>query len=113
MAISGYEVRVCNEVLHSEQVSDRERRYLTLGMHNPVFMEAEYGPQWRASVEKLLAVYDQSYARLCGLKIRCGGATPRSVPSSADIAFALTACRKADVPVKFTAGLHHPLRPAR
>jgi hypothetical protein len=44
------------------------------------------------------------------LKVRCGGASAASVPSAAAVAYALAACRKAGVPCKFTAGLHHPLR---
>jgi hypothetical protein len=109
-AIAGYEVRVCNDVLHTEHVLDPKRELLTFGLHSPGFLEAEYGPLWTKSVEKLLAMYDQTFARRWGLKIRCGGATAASVPSSADIAFGLVACRKAGVPVKFTAGLHHPHR---
>jgi hypothetical protein len=109
-AIGGYEVRVCDDVLHSEQLSDLQGGLLRIGFSLPTFLEAEYGPRWTASVEKLLAVGEESYDRRTGLKIRCGGATAASVPSSAHVAFALVSCRKAGVAVKFTAGLHHPLR---
>ena len=40
-------------------------------------------------------------------KIRCGGGT---VPSTAELATFIRACRDADVPFKATAGLHHPVR---
>jgi hypothetical protein len=109
-AIGGYEVRVGDDVLHSEQLPDLQHGLLYIGFSLPTFLEAEYGPQWTGSVEKLLGACEQSYERRTGLKIRCGGATAASVPSAAHIAFGLVACRKAGVSVKFTAGLHHPLR---
>ena len=43
-------------------------------------------------------------------KIRTGGVTPESFPSTADIIRFVRACLAADVPFKATAGLHHPIR---
>jgi hypothetical protein len=45
--------------------------------------------------------------RGAGAKVRCGGA---SVPSVADLAAFIRACREAGVPFKATAGLHHAVR---
>ena len=45
-----------------------------------------------------------------GFKLRCGGVTPDAFPTSEQIAIAIDACAHANVPIKFTAGLHHPLR---
>ena len=44
------------------------------------------------------------------LKLRCGGVTADAFPSPERLAAALDAVRRADVPFKATAGLHHPLR---
>jgi hypothetical protein len=44
-----------------------------------------------------------------GAKVRCGGA---SVPSVDELAAFVAACRDAGVPLKATAGLHHPIRHA-
>jgi hypothetical protein len=43
-------------------------------------------------------------------KIRTGGLTPESFPSTHDIIRFVRACMAADVPFKATAGLHHPIR---
>jgi hypothetical protein len=45
-----------------------------------------------------------------GYKLRTGGVTPDAFPTSAQIAQALITPVTHQVPIKFTAGLHHPLR---
>ena len=48
--------------------------------------------------------------RKLGIKLRTGGVTAEAFPSSAQIAAALAAAGPRGVPIKFTAGLHHPVR---
>jgi hypothetical protein len=48
--------------------------------------------------------------RKLGFKLRTGGVTAEAFPSSAQIAIALMAAGTRGVPIKFTAGLHHPVR---
>ncbi|HEX8489942.1 MAG TPA: hypothetical protein VF626_02890 [Chthoniobacterales bacterium] len=48
--------------------------------------------------------------RKFGFKLRTGGVTAEAFPSSPDIAAALVAAAQQRVPIKFTAGLHHPVR---
>ena len=48
-----------------------------------------------------------------GYKLRTGGLTADVFPSSIQIARALIAAAKHHVPIKFTAGLHHPVRQFR
>jgi hypothetical protein len=48
-----------------------------------------------------------------GFKLRTGGVTPEVFPTSAQIARALVVPATHQVPIKFTAGLHHPLRQYR
>ena len=45
-----------------------------------------------------------------GFKLRTGGVTAEAFPSSAQVATALMAAATRGVPIKFTAGLHHPVR---
>jgi hypothetical protein len=48
-----------------------------------------------------------------GYKLRTGGVTVDAFPSSAQIAHALVTAATHQLPIKFTAGLHHPIRQFR
>src|SRR5438132_3334758 len=48
-----------------------------------------------------------------GYKLRTGGVTAEAFPTSQQIGRALIAAAKRRVPIKFTAGLHHPIRQFR
>jgi len=45
-----------------------------------------------------------------GLKLRCGGVEPKAIPAPDQIALVIDECRQQGVPLKCTAGLHHPVR---
>ena len=45
-----------------------------------------------------------------GAKFRCGGLTPEAFPPVERLAGLIAACARLDLPLKFTAGLHHPVR---
>jgi hypothetical protein len=45
-----------------------------------------------------------------GIKLRCGGTEPAAVPSTEQVATVIEESVRARVPLKFTAGLHHPIR---
>jgi hypothetical protein len=107
-AIEGFELRLCRDSVDRERARQMRSAVISLRVpHATVFFEAESGAHWRDIVGALLS---DVTGRRMGLKVRCGGASPSSVPSVHDVAFALAACRSARVPLKFTAGLHHPLR---
>jgi hypothetical protein len=53
------------------------------------------------------------HARPIGYKLRTGGVTADAFPTSHEIARALVATARQHVPIKFTAGLHHPIRQYR
>ena len=78
----------------------------------PVFWEA---PSDKA--EKIIALLakhnsDQEVATF-GYKLRTGGVTADAFPTSAQIAMALVKAGTYQLPIKFTAGLHHPMRQFR
>jgi hypothetical protein len=45
-----------------------------------------------------------------GYKLRCGGLEKQAFPSPEKVAEVISSCREHDIPIKFTAGMHHPLR---
>ena len=75
---------------------------------------------WEAPANKaeqtiaLLAEHNSDADRpTFGYKLRTGGVTVDAFPTSAEIAKALVAPATHQVPIKFTAGLHHPIRQYR
>ena len=78
----------------------------------PAFWEA---PPTRAEQAISLVAELNSNADLptFGYKLRSGGVTADAFPTSAQIAQALVTPVTHQVPIKFTAGLHHPLRQYR
>jgi hypothetical protein len=72
---------------------------------------------WEAPAEaaeraiKLISDHNRFHAGgKLGFKLRTGGVSANAFPSSADIALALMEAGTHQVPIKFTAGLHHPVR---
>lgn len=55
----------------------------------------------------------QKHPRPFGYKLRTGGVTEDAFPASAQIATALVVAAQHHVRIKFTAGLHHPIRQFR
>ena len=78
----------------------------------PVFWEAP--PERAEQIIALLAAHrsDEDTAGF-GYKLRTGGVTADAFPSSRQIAGALVAAATHRLPIKFTAGLHHPIRQFR
>ena len=76
----------------------------------PAFWEAPAADT--ESAVALIAEHNASAsgARPFGFKLRTGGVTADAFPTSSQIATALVAAAKHHVPIKFTAGLHHPVR---
>lgn len=78
----------------------------------PVFWEA---PPERAEQTIALIARHKSEGDVAtfGYKLRTGGVTADAFPSSTQIASALVSAASHEVPIKFTAGLHHPIRQFR
>jgi hypothetical protein len=75
-----------------------------------VFFEAPFGVGWEERAEKLARALRKVKDKHVGFKLRTGGVTADAFPSSEQIAWAITEVREAGVPMKCTAGLHHPIR---
>ena len=78
----------------------------------PVFWEAS--PERAEQTIALIAGHssDKDTAKF-GYKLRTGGVTADAFPTSAQIAQALVTAARHELPIKFTAGLHHPIRQFR
>ena len=78
----------------------------------PVFWEAP--PERAGQSVALLSEHnsDEEVASF-GYKLRTGGVTADAFPTSAQIASALVTPAAYQLPIKFTAGLHHPIRQYR
>jgi len=77
-----------------------------------VFWEAP--PERAEQTIQLIARHkDDQNTAVFGYKLRTGGVTADAFPSSTQIARALVAAAASQLPIKFTAGLHHPIRQFR
>jgi hypothetical protein len=74
-----------------------------------VFYEVPLGAAWSGSVERVAAALAADH-RAIGLKLRTGGLDAAAFPAPEQVARVIQACRRAGVPFKATAGLHHPFR---
>jgi len=78
----------------------------------PVFWEAP--PNRAEQTIALLAEFNSdSDLATFGYKLRTGGVTANAFPTSMQVAKALVTPATHQLPIKFTAGLHHPLRQYR
>jgi hypothetical protein len=78
----------------------------------PVFWEAP--PEIAEQTIALLAEHNSNTeSTTFGYKLRTGGVTADAFPISAQVARALVAAATHQLPIKFTAGLHHPIREYR
>jgi hypothetical protein len=114
--LDALELRLPAEFLHPDREENLrallpgpQALLLQAGIKLDTFFEIEPGPGWRAGTATLLRALSGASSSL-GFKLRCGGTTAAGFPPPEDVALAITACRDARVPLKFTAGLHHPIR---
>lgn len=79
-----------------------------------VFFEAPFdvaqGEGWKARAENLIRALRKLKDRHIGFKLRTGGVTADAFPSTEQVAWTIASVRDAGVPLKCTAGLHHPIR---
>src|ERR1700736_1714946 len=65
------------------------------------------------SAEQTIALLARAKQPAFGFKLRTGGVSADAFPNSVQIARGILASTKHHVPIKFTAGLHHPIRQFR
>ncbi|WP_336866720.1 hypothetical protein [Peribacillus frigoritolerans] len=64
------------------------------------------------TLDTIQSINQKSLKRV-GIKMRMGGITANLFPTVNQAAFVIHECQKRELPLKFTAGLHHPIRQYR
>ncbi len=72
------------------------------------FFEASFGDGWEGRAQTLIGSLQK--LNNVGFKLRTGGVEAEKFPSPEQVAWAIAVARDAGVPIKATAGLHHPMR---
>lgn len=77
-----------------------------------IFFEGHIGTEWKKNVRSLLNGIEilNVNKRNFGYKLRTGGVERYSFPSPELVSFCIKECLIGEIPLKFTAGLHHPFR---
>ncbi len=76
------------------------------------FTECLMGEDWKKDIRSLVNAIElhNEKSNNCGFKLRTGGIEPFSFPSPGQIALSIRECLDRKTTLKFTAGLHHPIR---
>ncbi len=72
------------------------------------FIELGFDSEYRSTLPEIMSQIASHKG--VGFKLRCGGTEANAFPSVEQVVFAMATARSFDVPIKFTAGLHHPIR---
>lgn len=84
-----------------------------------LFVEGYFEESWKKDLETILkgiSAHQKGSGNYSGksissgFKLRCGGVEAHMFPTVEQVARSINTARKYDVPMKCTAGLHHPLR---
>lgn len=117
VSIDAMEVRLPKDLLAQEDnddmldlmISVTDKLEKTLSREIPIFYEASLDETYESIIVRVV----ESIASLnkgCGYKLRTGGVEASAFPAAEVIAFAIMSCCEFGVPMKCTAGLHHPVR---
>lgn len=76
-----------------------------------VFIESPHHEAASQAISGFNRTRPQQHAiKRMGFKLRCGGTIPEAYPDIAIVSATIEACTNHEVPIKFTAGMHQPLR---
>lgn len=79
----------------------------------PIYCEmAGTNDQLLDTLDSIQAINERASKRI-GIKMRMGGTTANLFPSAKQASFVIHECKKRGLALKFTAGLHHPIRQYR
>jgi len=79
----------------------------------PIYCEMKgTNDQFLNTLDTIHSINQKSLKRI-GIKMRMGGITANLFPTVNQASFVIHECQKRELPLKFTAGLHHPIRQYR
>jgi hypothetical protein len=106
---SYYQIRSWEFPFHLSRIPEE-----IVSLRDPVFLELPLDQRDPKALREMLGQLASANEgrppnRKLGIKIRCGGEKPDGIPSSSILGNILLSCRKLQIPLKATAGLHHAL----
>lgn len=72
-------------------------------------VDADWGDHMIETLDAI-AAHNKDSGTILGFKLRTGGITADAFPTPEQVAAVLIGCRDRNIALKFTAGLHHPIR---
>ncbi|MBT6870426.1 MAG: hypothetical protein HOA66_03105 [Candidatus Marinimicrobia bacterium] len=109
----GYESRISDLSTFSQRLLDIHQLCNNHNYNFNSFYEVAPSDNWLNEMKEAvsqISIFNSENNTEAGFKLRCGGVAAHMFPSAENIAHAILACRDAHLPMKFTAGLHHPIR---
>jgi len=108
--INVFEVRFPLTVLDNPEraknlLREMQQRLQRIGSFR-IFIEPPLSEHWLRHVS---AVVEAASKYGAGFKLRCGGTTAAAFPTPTQMVHAILSCHCQNIPMKFTAGLHHPI----
>ncbi|MFZ1320873.1 MAG: hypothetical protein WAT71_04895 [Ignavibacteria bacterium] len=119
--VNNFEYKIPDEIIINKNDKEISELFKFISIktsgHDPdnilsFFAESNLLGNWKKNIEftaDAIEQHNETYGDT-GFKLRTGGITKTAFPSSEQIAFAIGYCLKRNLEMKFTAGLHHPLR---
>jgi len=110
---TGYESRISDLATFSQNLLDIHQLGQNQELNFESFYEVSPNDNWMNQMNEavsIISAFNAEYEGTVGFKLRCGGVEANMFPPAENIAQAILACRDASVSMKFTAGLHHPVR---
>ena len=110
---TGHESRISDLSTFSQHLLDVHQLRKNQNLDFISFYEVGPSDNWASQMNEAvlkISAFNTEYETNIGFKLRCGGVEAHMFPPAEDIAHAILACGEAGVSMKFTAGLHHPVR---
>jgi len=110
---TGYESQISDLATFPQSLLDVHQLRKKQNLNFESFYEVSPNDNWINQMNEVVSIISQFNAEHdagVGFKLRCGGVEASMFPPAENIAQTILACRDASVSMKFTAGLHHPVR---